>query len=97
MDKKTKLWFKRRRYGFGWTPITWQGWLTVFVFLLVVIGSAQYLMPDKTIRPSELQLVTYLLIVLSSILLLLGISYAKGPMPRWRWGSKPGDNPDEDI
>jgi hypothetical protein len=30
-------WFRRRTRGFGWTPITWQGWL-------VTLGPAAVLM-----------------------------------------------------
>ena len=25
----TDKWFKRRKFGWGWTPVTWQGWLTI--------------------------------------------------------------------
>lgn len=31
-----RYWFKRRRYGYGWVPVAWQGWLTLLVFALVV-------------------------------------------------------------
>ena len=37
MESK-KYWFKRRRFGWGWTPVTWQGWLTVAFFIGLIIA-----------------------------------------------------------
>ncbi len=28
-----KPWFKRKRYGWGWTPATWQGWLIIAFYV----------------------------------------------------------------
>lgn len=95
-DKPHNYWFKRRRYGWGWIPVTWQGWLSLLVFVLVVINAA-FLLPPKPERPTILNLVLFLLIVLSAILILAGVAYAKGPTPHWRWGKKPSDDQDEDY
>lgn len=38
-----QLWFKRRRYGYVWTPVTWQGWLTIAVFLVAVFAAVPFL------------------------------------------------------
>lgn len=97
MQSKPTYWFKRRRYGYGWTPVTPAGWATVLVFIVVIVSAAVYLLPEKPGTPTYLQLVTFLLVFLSALFLMLGISYAKGPAPRWRWGKRPDDNPDEDI
>ena len=48
MDDLTSLrWFRRRRIGFGWRPVSWQGWvitlLAVAAAVVVVVvfrGSA---------------------------------------------------------
>ncbi len=72
------LWFKRKTYGYGWTPVTWQGWAVIIIWLisfyLVITG------------------VNSELIKLVSILILTGIlifvSYKKGERPRWQWGEK---------
>jgi hypothetical protein len=37
MDKSS-YWFKRKRYGWGFTPATWQGWAVVLGYLIVVIA-----------------------------------------------------------
>lgn len=92
-----KCWFKRRRYGYGWTPVTWQGWLVVMLFLVVVVSSAVVLLeetPRNTFSPESW---IFLAFFAGATIVAVGISMAKGPKPRWRWGSKPTDNPDEDI
>ena len=30
-------WFKRKIYGWGWTPVKWQGWVTILVFVVLMI------------------------------------------------------------
>jgi hypothetical protein len=36
MEEEQKYWFPAKRYGWGWgLPITWQGWLTLVVFILL--------------------------------------------------------------
>ena len=34
-QKNTDYWFKPRRYGYGATPATWQGWATILALPLV--------------------------------------------------------------
>src|SRR5262249_35313254 len=36
-DRPTPTWFRRRRIGFGWRPVTWQGWLITGVAVRLVI------------------------------------------------------------
>lgn len=91
-----KYWFKRRRYGWGWTPVTWQGWLTIGFFMAVVIGGAMFLPETK---PTEISrdVLVFLAYIAIAATILFYISYNKGPEPKWRWGKKPDDNPEEDI
>jgi hypothetical protein len=36
----TTYWFKPREYGYGATPVTWQGWvLTIATMIVVVMAS----------------------------------------------------------
>jgi len=32
-----KIWFKRKTYGWGWTPVSWQGWLSTVVYAVVLL------------------------------------------------------------
>lgn len=96
-DTDRMYWFKRRRYGYGWTPVTWQGWLTVLLFLAAVVFGAVVLLNDTPKNTLSAGTFAYLILLGIATALAVGISLMKGPKPKWRWGSKSTDNPDEDI
>ena len=97
MSNPNNYWFKRKRYGWGFTPVTWQGWLVIVDFIILAIGGAILLMPGGAQQTSSSEILRFAgyLTVLTGIVLY--ISLARGPKPRWRWGKKPDDNPSEDI
>lgn len=81
MEKTTSYWFKRKRYGWGWTPATWQGWLTVLAYMFLVIGNAVRTIDAPSVVPFILQ-------TIGLSLVLLYISIKKGEPPTWQWGEK---------
>jgi hypothetical protein len=85
MQTKQKLWFKRKRYGWGWTPCTWQGWFCVAVFIILVLCLSTRI--DDSFSNSEvfMQLIMPVAIL---VLAFLRLAYAKGEKPRWQWGGK---------
>jgi len=89
MENK-KLWFKAKRYGWGWYPITWQGWLITLVYILIIILDAMHAVgvTANTENNSQTFLWNYLppLFVVSFI--MIWICYKTGEKPRWRWGDK---------
>jgi phosphatidylserine synthase len=94
--KISKYWFKRRRYGYGWVPFTWQGWLVVIAY----VGSiflATLIVKDIPSNTYSSESVEFTVVIVLSTIALIFITNAKGPRPKWRWGKKPGDNPDEDF
>jgi len=34
----TQYWFKPKRYGWGATPVTWQGWTVTLATVLAMVG-----------------------------------------------------------
>ncbi|HEX5507983.1 MAG TPA: hypothetical protein VFX37_05720 [Pseudolabrys sp.] len=46
----TGYWFKPKRYGYGATPATWQGWVATFGCAIVLAGSiiAMNLLADRS-------------------------------------------------
>lgn len=40
-----KFWFKRKRYGYGWAPSTWQGWLVIAVYVVGIFVATLDLLP----------------------------------------------------
>ena len=95
-DKNRRYWFKRRRYGYGWIPVTWQGWAAVLVFLAVVL-SGVIALKDTSNNALSAEAFIYLAFLAGSTVLLVIISFMRGPKPKWRWGGKASDNPDEDF
>lgn len=89
-------WFKRKSYGWGWTPVTWQGWLVVGLYLVVVIVGALSLRGASG-ETLNREFGFYILLLLLATISLIRISHLKGPKPEWRWGSKDDDKSDEDM
>jgi hypothetical protein len=81
MEKKENTyWFPAKRYGWGWGfPSAWQGWVVLVTFIAVVS-----LLPF-VISPSE-HVVLFFAAISGSAAVLIGVCYAKGEPPRWRWG-----------
>jgi uncharacterized membrane protein YhaH (DUF805 family) len=78
-----QYWFKRKLYGWGWTPATWQGWLAVLIYLLIVVGLALCL--DPLAHPSTL-IKSFVLPLVVVTVILIGLAWYKGESPRWQWG-----------
>ena len=97
MSNPNNYWFKRKRYGWGFAPVSWQGWIVVIDFVVLAVGGAILLLPGSSQQATTSQILRFLgyLAVLTG--LILYISLVRSPKPRWRWGKKPDDNPDEDI
>lgn len=91
-----KYWFKRRRYGWGWIPVTWQGWLSLLALIVVAVTETYLILPTKPEQPTVGQLGLCFTLLLVNVAVLIGVCQAKGPAPRWRWGKKSDDNPEED-
>lgn len=95
-DHKKNYWFKRRRYGWGWTPVTWQGFVVFFAGLAAILLSA-YQLPSKPAHPTAAQLMTSTAIFVATVIIFIIIASLKSPTPHWRWGRRSDDNPDEDF
>lgn len=72
-----EYWFKRRRFGWGWTPVRGEGWLTIFLYLLIIVYASVELEPDSQ---------TFWWTIGIATLILLIISFITGELPKWSWG-----------
>ena len=88
-NQNKKIWFRRKLYGWGWTPITWQGWgiLLLYVVAMVLI----FINIDKDSHSASDTLLNYFLPVLLLTALLIFICYKTGEKPRWQWGKRVED------
>jgi hypothetical protein len=39
LPTEKRAWFRRRTFGYGWTPVTWQGWLITIASALAFIAA----------------------------------------------------------
>lgn len=86
-DNPNNYWFKAKLYGWGWTPVRWQGWSVVALYLVLVLGIVSLSEKDIPGNPdSGTNVLTFALPILVLTVLLLVIAYKKGEKPRWQWG-----------
>jgi hypothetical protein len=81
---QNKLWFKRKTYGWGWTPSSKEGWLIIVIYcisLFLFWNLIQYFLFDNFIN-----LILWPIIVLLLTSTLLFVCYKKGEKPKWQWG-----------
>ncbi len=84
-EENKTIWFRRRRYGWGWVPVTWQAWLSLVVYIGIVAVLAIAVSDAVTIKEVALGF------LLPIILLTAGyirFCYAYGEEPRWQWGNE---------
>jgi hypothetical protein len=86
-------WFKRRRYGWGFFPVTWQGWTLTAAYVVLVVVPA-FVLPDDHGTGLTIGYLAYVVVLTGAF---LAITFATGPRPRWRWGSSVDDDPDQDY
>jgi hypothetical protein len=80
MQDHPRYWFPAKRYGWGWgLPTAWPGWLSLVVFIGLVVAGA-FLFPPSKALPA------YLIYVIVLSLAFAGLCWWKGEPPRWRWG-----------
>ena len=83
---KNKLWFRAKRYGWGWQPASWQGWAIMFIFIDAVILNFRRI--DAIQHSGSDTLINFVPQTLLMVLALIVICYKTGEKPRWRWGGK---------
>jgi len=85
VKKIEKLWFKRKLFGWGWYPASWQGWLVTFLYLALSI------LFSLTIDENSGRREVFFTFVLPFVLItftFIRIAYKKGESPKWQWGKK---------
>jgi hypothetical protein len=81
-----KMWFRRKTYGLGWTPASWQGWgvMAGYVVLIVLIFKKL----ESSASNGNDALLSFMVPFGALTLLLLCITYLTGEPPKWQWGAK---------
>lgn len=79
---QNKLWFKAKRYGWGWYPCSSQGWPVILAWFLLIIGYLKFFKSDFKENLS----INHFIFIFISICILIFICYEKREKPVWRWG-----------
>ncbi len=79
-ESPKKIWFRAKRYGYGWGLATClQGWV-VYIGYLVAVYSGIYVF-HFTKKP--LVFTAYFIVATVALLVIV---YVKGEKAHWRWG-----------
>lgn len=77
-----RYWFKRKLFGFGWTPVRWPGVLSTVLY----IGLAVWLILRAEANASFDSLATFIVPFAGITIIFFIIAYRTGERPRWQWG-----------
>jgi uncharacterized ion transporter superfamily protein YfcC len=81
-DNPHHYWFKRKVYGWGWTPARWQGWLVLLIAIAFIVWSVLGISSgDGLVDP-----IWYFMKIALAVIILIFICYKTGEKPRWQWG-----------
>lgn len=76
-NNKEGYWFKRKLYGWGWTPAKWQGWIVLLIWVIFFISGMSMVYYDW---------LKSIIFSISITIILIFICYKKGEKPKWQWG-----------
>jgi hypothetical protein len=85
-DNPSRYWFRRRLYGWGWTPARLPGFAVLLVFLGYVVWCAMVF--DKIIVPTTADTQQYIAKLSLGVVILTVIALLTGEPPRWQWGRR---------
>jgi len=88
----TDYWFVPKSYGYGATPVTWQGWAVTLAAVAILVGSTllMVVLPAASHSgPSFPVVLVWAALQAVVVGALLAITRAKTDGAwRWRWGGK---------
>jgi hypothetical protein len=82
----SRYWFRPKTYGYGVTPVTWEGWAVTFGTALAMVAVSLFLRMTSKSDWALAALVAFDVVALCGLLV---ISHFKtdGEL-RWRWGQR---------
>lgn len=85
----TRPWFRAKRYGWGWTPASLEGWLVLAAFLAAVALDVVMLRyRTEHAVPVFHALISFYLCLAALVVALIVICRKTGEPPGWRWGNE---------
>ena len=79
-----RYWFRAKRFGWGWYPASWQGFLIILAYVLF-LGFVFTYGDERSRSVSDTLYKVAPWFVLATLILLV-ICLKTGERPRWNWG-----------
>ena len=73
-----KYWFKPKKYGWGFMPISWEGWVSTLILVVIIYAIAIY---------TEIVVAVILVGILAVVFSIFATKVTRGKV-KWRWGSE---------
>jgi len=87
MTAMTAYWFRPKRYGYGATPVTWQGW-AVTLAVPAIVAVSIVAMNTFVGRDNALAWLAWAALVVALVIAFVRLSRARTDGEwRWRWGA----------
>ena len=84
----TRYWFKPKRYGYGATPVTWEGWAVTGAGVAIVVIACLWLLSEL----GAVGLANWLAFIAVAVVTVAALSivsaYKTDGVWRWRWGNE---------
>ena len=82
---KTKsIWFKKKTYGWGWTPANWKGWVVTALYALAVLLYGVV----SQLGYQDFNVYLHIIIMTIATVAMIAVCYWKGEKPEWNWGKR---------
>lgn len=89
-DNPQGYWFKRKLYGWGWTPARWEGWTVLAVAVLYILWAVKgfiNIAKNSTAIPNG-EIFIFVCKIIIAFVFIIAMCYWKGEKPRWQWGAR---------
>lgn len=90
-----RIWFRAKKYGWGWYPVTWQGWVVTLIGIFLIIRESIRI--DMESQKGGDIMFGFFLPVLCIVALMLVTTYVTGEKPGWHWGDCPKNQKTDEI
>jgi hypothetical protein len=77
-----ELWFKKKAYGWGWTPCNAKGWISILIYTILTLVYPIY----SEASSIKFNMFFYILSLTFLTIALIILCYKLGEKPTWQWG-----------
>lgn len=79
-------WFKPKRYGYGATPVTWEGWAATGIAIAIIMIASVMVSDPSRVTPAGWFIWAATIGLTVAVLWIISVRKTEGA---WRWGNEP--------